>query len=164
MYFPFLRRAHNILLAGGAAFLFSVAATQASANCAGKDRVVLSDGSKACVLRKEPTQINRTRSIAGGSQATTLKSSVNGAAIVLNFYEENGAGVGRNTIHKRATETCERFRDEMLKMVKRPGNPFMVVVLTWGKARVASDGRTSFEAVSNTFFTRNCWVKRGTKP
>lgn len=129
-----------------------LAASQADAMCRGTPVIKLSDGSAGCVIKKEPTEITRTRSVVGGGPATTLKSKMNGVAIVVQYLDEgNDKQISRKRIEKRAKEICLTFNKEMLKGVKRPGNPFMVVAQTWGK-------KPQFPKL--TYFTKNCWIKR----
>jgi hypothetical protein len=133
-----------------------LAATQADAMCRGTPVIKLSDGSTGCVIKKEPTEITRTRSMVGAGAPARLSSAMNGAVVEINYAGENaGSKISRTLVAKRAKEICLTFNKELLEEVKKPGNPFMVVVQTWGK---------NPQSAKRTFFTKTCWIKRGKRP
>lgn len=154
-------RIRTIAKLSAALILLSVSTAQANATCKGKSRITLSDGSQACVLAKELTSITKSSSIGG---TTRLKSSMNGAGVIVDYMKERDAGeIGLKVIKKRAIEICKRFKDEFLAQVSRPGNPFMVVIQTWSnKPHKSIIGDSLY--LKKTYLTKNCWVKRPRKP
>lgn len=145
------------------AFAVVVYATAAQANvfCKGTTRIEMSDGARACVIQKELTEITRSRSIVGGGPATVLKSEMSGAAVVVNFENESRAtGLSSRVLRTRAREICARYAPEFIAQVKRPGNPFMVVIMSWGKKKgdVTTSDKGSYRQI---YLTKNCWVSKG---
>lgn len=153
---PIRIKVQNFVKCSALAVGLVLVASQADAMCQGKPVIKLSDGSTGCVIKKEPTEIRRTRSMVGAGAPARLSSAMNGAVVEVNYAGENaGSKISRTLVAKRAKEICLSFNKELLKEVKKPGNPFMVVVQTWGK---------NPQLAKRTFFTKSCWIKRGKRP
>ena len=141
------------------------AATQADAMCRGKPQVKLSDGSVACVLKKETTQFRNTQYIVGAGPSAARKSEHMGAAVVVKFgNEKDASSLSRKILAARAKELCKRYRSGFLVEISKPANPFMVVVMTWGdKPSRAIDSRKRTAMKVNTrwdaYFQKNCWIR-----
>lgn len=157
------------------------APSQAEANCKGQPEIGLSDGSRACVLKKDVTAITATQSIKGAGPAARRSSSADGGIVVLKLLDEQSASdAGWNGVRKRGREVCQRYRDEYLQKIARPGNPFMVVVMTWGETpgkrivitKEPSRGPSgignlsvhrktiSTNTLKRVYLTKNCWVRK----
>ncbi len=137
-----------------------IAGTQAHAKCSGKARVKLSDGSVACVLRKETTEITYSQSIVGAGPAAKRKSQHTGALLVVKFEDEKEPGtLPRKVRNKRVKELCHRYRAEFLDMIKHPANPFLVIVSGYETTRFAPSVK-AIQRPIDTYFSKNCWIKR----
>lgn len=133
---------------------------QANALCKGKPRISLNDGSKACVLDTELSTVTYTRGIVGRGPAAERRSKRDIAAVVVNFYAEpNNKKLSEKVQEARATAVCAAFKDELLAQVKRPGSPFMMVVLSWGSKPGAKDTRR--DTLNYFYFTKGCGLRSG---
>ncbi|MGC1494480.1 MAG: hypothetical protein WA790_01635 [Sulfitobacter sp.] len=134
------------------ALISAVSASQADAMCKGKSQIKLSDGSLACVMAKQTTRITVRRG--------ARKNSVVGGLVALNFPNENDAyAVSLSGLGLRAREICKQYRGYFFEQIAEPGNPFMVVLFTWGNFEDPSlRGRTKFNR--KRYLTKGCLLRK----
>lgn len=106
---------------------------EARAICKGKPKITLKDGTSACILQKEVIELTRTRTGLPGWGSKSQIQKADGGLVILNFDREaSWKGLGQ-VLDFRQEEVCDIFRDEFRAKIKRPRDPFMLVILTWGE-------------------------------
>ncbi len=119
--------------------LTSAMPAEARSICRGKPQITLDDGARACVLRKEITELTRTRTGLPGWGSESQVQKADGGLVIVNFLDEaTHRDLSFETREFRRIEICRIFRGEFRARIARPRDPFMVVIMTWG-ARPSPD-------------------------
>lgn len=151
LFIPFVA----VLLMSG---LAGAKPAEARAICKGKPQITLKDGTSACILQKEVIELTRTQTGLPGWGSESQIQKADGGLVIVNFRDEaNYRDVPFETREARREEICRTFRDEFRAKIKRPRDPFMLVILTWGERPTRSErGRPGDYTWTESYHGRLC--------
>lgn len=128
--------------------------------CNGKALITLSEKKRACVVSITTTEITMTQSVTGAGPATARASKSEVGVVALRMLDEQTAkAVSRNALHRRARAICESYKSRVMSLVKKPSNPFMVVVMGWGNTQKSPLGGRRSPNYREFFLNQSCRVK-----